>query len=556
MQEKQRKKLLLDEYGSSYKAGVGLKVALVFPDSYYLGMSSLGFQVILDEINHHPDTSCERFFYSFNSNDRESHIVPKSFESQRALSEYDIIGFSVSFELDYINLVKMLVRAGIPIRAIERGALDPFIIAGGICPSFNPEPVADFIDAFVIGDGEEVIHSLLFEYQNWLLDKNRNRKELYLRLSKIKGVYIPSLYSFTFEDNTLSKIQPLEDVNPVIERFNIKELDKYDTTSKILTPNTEFENTFLIEVARGCPNRCKFCVSSYIQKCKIRSKNSILSLSQSDLAKKAHKIGLLGSSASDHPEIGEIATCLVKSGKKISIASLRADSISTELLAALAESGQKTITLAPETASEDMRKAIGKDIPQEVILDVIAASLKLGIIDIKLYFMVGLPYEKQDDIDNMIKFVELTRHVAFSYPRPKVSISPGISISISPFVPKPHTPFQWCQMESSKTLSQKLRFLRSRLSRLGGVKVSCSSAKWSIVQGILSRGDRRLGNVLYDISTKEVTWDKALKMNNLNQEIYLRKRKLEEIFPWDHLDIGMAKSSLIRSYIPIESFRN
>ncbi|MBM3212870.1 radical SAM protein, partial [Candidatus Poribacteria bacterium] len=232
------------------------------------------------------------------------------------------------------------------------------------------------------------------------------------------------------------------------------------------------------------------------------------------------------------------------------------DSISTELLAALAESGQKTITLAPETASEDMRKAIGKDIPQEVILDVIAASLKLGIIDIKLYFMVGLPYEKQDDIDNMIKFVELTRHVAFSYPRPKVSISPGISISISPFVPKPHTPFQWCQMESSKTLSQKLRFLRSRLIRLGGVKVSCSSAKWSIVQGILSRGDRRLGNVLYDISTKEVTWDKALKMNNLNQEIYLRKRKLEEIFSWDHLDIGMAKSSLIRSYIPIESFRN
>ncbi len=528
------KKVLKDEYGSLYKPGGAIKVALVFPNSYYLGMSSLGYQVICKELNRHPDISCERVFLNENG-------LPISLETQRKLSDFDIIGFSLSFELDYINVIKIIHRSGIPLKSNERGLKDPIIISGGICSSYNPEPLWEFIDIFIIGDGEEVIHELISEYQG---RKFTNRQDLLLSLSYIKGVYIPSLYDVVYKED--GKILSLfQKTNKKIERRNIDNLDKYDTVSSIITPNTEFANTFLIEVERGCANRCRFCIASYSQKCRFRSSDVILKLAESDLAEKAERIGLLGASVTDHPEIDFIAESLVEKGKMISVASMRADSVSNKLLSALAVSRKETITLAPEAGSERLRKVIGKDIPIEVVYQVIISAMKKGITNIKLYFMIGLPTETQEDIYDIIKIIEKIKKLMWDNYRPNKSAYPRLTISISPFVPKPHTPFQWYPMEEEKILAKKLAFIRQKIGSIGGIRFTFSSVKWSAVQGVIARGDRRLSKVLLDMQVKNVTWNKALKLNGLNQQFYLqRERDPNEIFPWEHINLGITRERL------------
>ena len=550
------RELLREEYGSLYKPGGTVKAAVVFPNSYYLGMSSLGFQVICHEINQHSDASCERAFFSIDGSSESlaygaaasgdsRDAMPRSFETQRLLSEFDIIGFSVSFELDYFNVVKVLHTAKIPLRAKDRGIGDPLVIAGGICCSFNPEPLSGFIDAFVIGDGEEVIHSLISEYQNWRQAKD-SRQNLLHRLSKIEGVYVPFLYDVGYrDDGTLSGIYPQPGVEPEIESFRVSDLGKFDTTSKILTSNTEFARFFLVEVARGCAHRCRFCVASYTQRCRFRSEENVLELARSVLAQKAEKIGLVGSSVSDHPQIDKIAMHLVNTGNRISIASMRADSVSDALLEALASSGQETITLAPEAASARLRKIIGKNLTLETIFEAIRSALKKGIVNVRLYFMIGLPTETQEDVDNIANVVGRIKRLMLDSPRPRVSRSPRLTISISPFVPKPHTPFQWCKMDDVKTLSAKLQLLRRKLSKIGGIRISSSSARWSAIQGVLARGDRRLVDVLYDMQIKSISWNQALKKNSLSQDFYLqRHRQLDELFPWDLLNLGISRAML------------
>ena len=516
-----------EEYGRLYKSGGRIKAALIFPDSYYLGMSSLGFQVICHEIIQHSDISCERVFF-------QTDVLPRSFETQKSLSYFDIIGFSISFELDYFNVIKILHRAGIPLKTSERSYRDPFVIAGGICPSFNPEPLSDFIDAFIIGDGEEVIHEFISKYQS-------NKQELLLNLSQIKGIYVPSLYRpFYNENGALNRLYP----QPQIERRTVGNLDQFDTVSRILTPDTEFANAFLVEVSRGCMHKCRFCVGSHIQKCRFRSADNIIEQAKSDLAEKAHKIGLVGSSVTDHPQIDYIVSSLMNMGRKITFASMRADSVSEIMLEALASSGQETITLAPEAGSERLRGIIGKDISLEVIHEVIESALKKGISGVKLYFMVGLPTETQEDVESIVTVVKNAKKLMqgiMSFSR--------LTISVSPFVPKPQTPFQWHPMEEVKILTQKLQFLKHEIGKIGGIRFTSSSAKWSAVQGILSRGDRRLANVLYAMQMKNSTWDKALKENKINPEFYLKRfREFDELFPWDHIKPVVSKERLIEQF--------
>ena len=544
--EKQAEQLLREELGSLYNPGRGTKVALVFPNSYYLGMSSLGFQVILDEINGLHDVSCERVFFSSDGQDSQ----PRSVETQRPLSEFDVIGFSISFELDYLNVARILRAAGIPIRAKDRSLRDPLVIAGGIACSFNPEPLSSIVDAFVIGDGEEVVQWVISEYQAWRQTQN-TRQYLLNTLSEIDGAYVPLLYRADYSgDGTLSKVQPSAGVTPRVEGYWAGELDKFDTASKFLTPNTEFARSFLVEVSRGCAHRCRFCVASHVKRYRIRPKDAVLKLAQSELAQKADRIGLLGSSVADHPQIDEIAAGLVNMGKKITVASMRADSVSDALLDALAASGQGTITLAPEAASARLRGAIGKNILMDRVLEVIKSAMKSGILNVKLYFMVGLPTETSEDVDGIVTVAERARRLMNDSPRPRPSVSPRLTISISPFVPKPHTPFQWCQMENAKALSLKLQLLRRKLGGIGGVRVTSGSAKWSAIQGVLARGDRRLGNVLCDIAAESISWSQALKKNGLNHDLYLhRPRQIDELLPWDHLNIGVPKSRLSEQFL-------
>ena len=522
------------EYGTIYKPGGKIKVALVFPNSYYLGMSSLGFQVICYEFNQNPQVSCERVFF------QESDQLIKSFETQRPLSNFDIIGFSISFELDYFNVIKILHRAKIPLKTSERSFRDPLIIAGGICPSFNPEPLSDFIDAFVIGDGEEVIHELIYKYQDC---QQSSKQELLLYLSQIKGVYVPSLYEhFYNEDGTLNRIHP----QTRIERRLIN-LDEFDTISRILTFGTEFANTFLIEVSRGCAHRCKFCVGSHIQKCRFRSADNIIKLAQSNFASKAQKIGLVGSSVTDHPQIDYIASSLMNMGRKLTVASMRADSVSEVMLDALASSKQETITLAPEAGSESLRSVIGKDVSLNVIFEVIESAIKKGIRGIKLYFMIGLPTETQKDVESIVTVIKDVKKLAQIIA--SQGFFPRLTISVSPYVPKPQTPFQWHPMEDVKILTQKLNFLKQEIGKIGGVRLTSSSAKWSVIQGVLSCGDRRLSKVLYDMEMKSLSWDKAFRENKIDQNFFLKRPKgFDELFPWDKIKPSVPKEHLIEKY--------
>jgi radical SAM superfamily enzyme YgiQ (UPF0313 family) len=522
--------MIQGEYGKLYSSGGRIKAVIVFPNSYYLGMSSLGFQVICYEINQHPDASCERAFF------QESNALPRSFETQRPLSKFDIIGFSISFELDYFNILQTLLMAGIPLKSSERSHKDPFIIAGGISPSFNPEPLSDCIDAFFIGDGEEVIHEFLSAYQ----DHQSDRRELIKALSKIKGIYIPSLYEASYsDDGTLSGFFP----ETKIERRVITNLDQYETTSRILTPDTEFANTFLMEVSRGCAHRCKFCVGSYVQKFRFRSADSIIGMSQSDLAQKAQKIGLVGSSITDHPHIDKIVESLVDMGRKITVASMRADSVSEAMLTALVLSKQKSITLAPEAGSDRLRKVIGKDISLDSVFGVIESAIAKGIKGIKLYFMIGLPTETQDDVDAIVSVVGNAKKLMQS--TLKLSTSLRLSISVSPFVAKPQTPFQWFAMENEKSLTKKLQYLKREIAKIGGVRWSSSSARLSTIQGVLSLGDRKLAKVLYDMQVKNLSWDRSLNENGIRQEFYIeRQKEYDERFPWDHIQPVLSKERL------------
>lgn len=506
--------MIRNEIGNLYKPGGKIKTVIVFPNSYYLGMSSLGFQVICYEINQHPAISCERAFF------QESNALPKSLETQRPLSDFHIIGFSISFELDYFNILKILLDTGIPLRSIERNHRHPFVIAGGICPSFNPEPLADFIDAFFIGDGEETIHEFLSIYEIYQYD----RPKLLEALSEVKGIYIPSLYKPSYnEDGTLSNIFPEAKIE-----HRIINLDSYETASRIITPDTEFSNTLLLEVSRGCLHRCKFCVSCYVQKFRIRSADNIIEMAKSDLAQKAQKIGLIGSSVTDHQDINKITEALIRMGRKITVASLRADSVNEFVLDALVSSNLETITLAPEAGSDRLRKVIGKNISLDKIYNVIQSAITKGIKGIKLYFMIGLPTETQDDIREIISVVKNVKNLIKSKGR--------LSVSVSPFVPKPRTPFQLCAMESERSLAQKLLYLKSELAKIGGVRFSANSARMSAIQGIFARGDRRLAKVLYDMQIKNISLKKSLKENGINAEFYIRRqRNPNEKLPWDHI---------------------
>lgn len=520
-----KKEAQYKEYGRIFKPGGSLRTVIIFPDTYYLGMSNLGYQVICREFNRHPDVSCERAFLP------EDNEVPYSFETRKPLNSFEIIGFSIAFELDYFNIIKTLYRAGIPVKSSERrNEKDPLIIAGGICPSFNPEPLSDIIDLFVIGDGEEVVHEILAKYRSC---RAQSRYKILEELSSIDGVYIPSLHSPGSRKN--------HDEQFKIKRRSVESLDKVDSASAIITPNTEFANTFLIEILRGCFHRCRFCVGSYTQGFKTRSLESTIELCQTEISKKADKIGLIGPCITDHPKIDDICTTLINMGRRISVASLRADSVSETLIDALAFSGTETITLAPESGSERLRKVIGKEISIEKMIDVISLANKKGIDSLKLYFMVGLPTETIADIDKIVEMVkEIKRSVNMK----------RLTVSISPFVPKPHTPFQWCAMEDTKTLTRKLQYLRQMLMRIGGIRVTGDSARIASMQGMLAKGDRKLSDAMIDSVIHGISWKNVLKRYGLTQGSYIhREIDVNEPLPWDHIEYNVPKKVLIQQYL-------
>lgn len=543
---------LKEEQGTIRKDfGGKTSVALIYPNTYYIGMSNLGFQNIYYLFNSFSDVVCERSFLP-NEEDLIEHNRTStplfSLESQKPIKEFDIIAFSISFESDFLNLLKILNLSRIKFKTKERNLSDPLIIAGGIAPTSNPEPIAEFVDLFVMGEAEEVLEIFLKNYKSAKTEAN-NKEDFLGYFDSAKEVYIPSFLEVSYnKDGTVKKFRNKKErkKNVIIGRVN--DLNSTETVSRILTSNTEFSNMYLVEVARGCSRCCKFCLIGNLSgEGRYRNANNLLFSIENGL-RLTKKIGLLGSSISDHPEFDFLCKSLI--GKEIipSISSIRFEGLKDPLLELLTEKGQNSLTLAPEGGSERIRTLIGKPLKEETILDKAQYAVARGILNLKLYFLVGLPGERWDDIEAIVDLVKKIKHRMVEEAKERARLG-KITSSISSFIPKPFTPFQWHSMEEVARLNEKLTFLRKSLRSVSNISVTTDVPKWSYVQAMLSRGDRRVSEVLLKTLDNNGNWYKSFRELNINPDFYnYRDREEEELFPWDFINNGFSKDSLLLKY--------
>ena len=500
------------ETGYIVRSGGRLRFALVYPNFYYVGMSNLGLHIIYALINSRRDAACERFFLD----------EPLSVETQTPLNRFSAAGFAVSFEQDYFNVVKILRAAKINPAASARTKFDPILIAGGPCATFNPIPLAEIFDAFVIGEGEVIMPAVLD-----VLAENLPREETLAALAKVPGVFVPSA------------------AQGKVSRQWVENLDEYPAHSEIITSDTEFD-MYLIETARGCGHHCRFCMAGY---CFRRPRNRSLEVlkAEVDAAKKfGKKIGLMGAAISDYPQINELCRYILDAGLGMSVASLRADSVTAELVRALVASGLKTLTVAPEAGSEKMRAVINKNLTEADIFRAVELGMAAGLKNFKLYFMVGLPFEELADV----------AAIAEMSARLKKFVGAGkLTLSVNPFVPKPFTPFQWAALAERKYLNAAIKMLRDRLKKIPGVEVLAESVKASEVQAILARGDRRIAELVVQSDSPQKFLE-LLRASGLDAEFYLRARSAEEIFPWEVLDMGFSKKYLRAEFERAAEFKS
>ena len=437
----------------------------------------------------------------------------------------------------------MLEMAQLQPLAADRADTDPLVIAGGINISYNPEPIADFVDVFVVGEAEMTIHYLMDIFGEWKSGQG-SKEDLLYELATVPGLYVPCFYEVDYNDE--GGIDEMRAKSPAPARIRsgaIPSLDDAETCTKIFTPNTEFSNAHLIEIVRGCGRQCRFCVADYARRWpRHRSVESTLQLAEQARGI-TDRIGLVGASISDHPDIDEIATGLVERGFRISCASLRAETVRSPLLDALADSEQGTITIAPEVATENLQKVVNKAIPRERLYHVLEEAVKRDILNLRLYFLIGVPYETPTDVEAIVDMAKEMRSIVLPYAK-KSGRMAQIGFTISPMVPKPHTPFQWVAMEDPKTISRKLTFLKKELGRIGGMKFSSASARLAYQEAVFARGDRRQSGVILDLA-KGMAWKAAFRKHNLDPDFYaLRPRSIGEFNPWDYLDLNVKPEFL------------
>ena len=446
-----------------------LSVALVYPNSYHVGMSNLGFLWVYRAINSHPSFRCHRAFL-------EGKGRPLTIEQGRPLSSYDVIAFSISFETDFLNAIEILERSGIPPSRKERTQRHPLVTAGGVGVFLNPLPMSTVMDAIFIGESEELLPRFLDIFEQEI---GQNRVELLETLSHAGGIFVPAVSG---------SIPSREYVKTLVD----------PAYSVIVTPDTEFKNRTLIETGRGCVYGCKFCAArSAYHPARFFPKENILEMARKNSAF-TKKVGLVSTAVDNHPDIEQICVKLRQENFRISVSSLRADVSPDIVLESLAASGQKTFTIAPETGSDRLRRSIGKRVENHHILACIERAKKAGLRFCKLYFMIGLPGEKQSDIDAV---VELTAKAKQILP---------VRLSINPFVPKPYTQFEKCAMQLSAILKEDIYYLRNMLNSLGGVKVKFGSVRMAMLDALLSRGDSEVGQALIDHSLDDLDWGRYI----------------------------------------------
>ena len=531
-----------------YPQGTRTHVALVYPNSYYVGMSNLGFHIIYDLLNKRADTACERVFLPDRQDVKryENTRTPiMSMETQSPLYEFSILAFAVSFEMDYFNIVKLLRLGKVKARADERNERDPLLIAGGPCPTFNPEPLSAIFDAFVIGEGEVIMPALMDAVQE-ARRRGTSREALLHCLAAVPGVYVPSLYCHHYtEKGTIQSIEPLAGAPAAIRRQWVQDLDAFPAHTVVVTDHTEFD-FYLIETARGCGRHCRFCMAGY---CFRRPRNRSLAVIERQVKEALvyrKRIGLMGAAISDYPEINALCKNILGEGLSMSVASFRADSVTKELVDSLAESGLKTLTMAPEAGSMRMRAVINKGIEEPHLFHAMDLGLTAGIHHFRLYLMVGLPFETEEDIDAIIDLAERLKDYM-----EKRGSKGTLTLSINPFIPKPFTPFQWEPMAHRKRVERDLKRMAQILRKRKHIIVHIESPKEAYIQGVLARGDRRVGEALLTAAEMggSKSFGRVMKSMGLDMDAYLyRKREKDEVFPWERIDVGVTRDYLYNEW--------
>lgn len=552
--EKARRRLA-EETGTVVKDWGGrLPIALVFPNTYYVGMSNLGFQTIYWHLNQRPDIVCERAFLPDPEDlpEHERLRVPiLSLESQRPLAEFDCVAFSTTFENDYLNMLRILALSGIPVRGRDRGPGDPLVCMGGVCAWSNPEPLAPFMDWFFLGEGEESSHEV---FELWMRAREAERRpeaaqeEFFRALPGIEGIYVPRFYDVKYhEDGTVGDVVPYDGAPLPVRKRRLARTDDYDTVSMVRTANTEFGEMALLEVGKGCGRGCRFCMEGEIYRpVRHRHIDAILRAAETAL-QRGKRIGLVGACVSDYPWIDELMAALRARGVEVSLSSVRADSLSPGLVQGLLESGSRTLTIAPEAGTERLRTVIHKEISDRRLLEAVDLIAESSVPSVKMYFMIGQPTETAEDVAAIIELAKKARHRILQKRRDPKSLA-ELTVGVSCFVPKPWTAFQWCAMAEVRALEGKIDMLRRELRRVG-IHFTHDVPKWAFLQAVLARGDRHVGDLLSLALHHRGDWKRVFREWPRNPDFYAcRERPLTERFPWDHFEVGTKRERLEMEY--------